>query len=515
VLRRCVKRRTRGDAPPLTSTRRLAALIRAARRRFYIKDKRRHANFDRDRIARYTIDIIKEDRIVLARLLSSMIRYLRYIAAVCILAVLAPVAGGAPRADGADRVYRYNFTRCGWDGSQPPKGLKIAWRYAREDWIVASSPTVHSGRVYCAATMLDITGSYGRLFCLDAKTGKPFWDIDTLGGRVLKGFFSSPAVTADGRHVVIGQGLHTSSNSDLICVKADTGKLHWRVRTPHHIEGSPAISGDMVVAGSGAREDADKGNKPRGDPGYVFAVRISDGKQLWRYALADPESSPAIGPDRTVYIGSTCNGKAVVALRSETDAELQQKKLPRLIWRTATPYPACGAVTLTGDMVVIGTGRGNFGQRDRRPVGAVMTLDRRTGKVLWRANMLDAMLAPIAADATKLICPVRNGLLIALDLRTGKKLWLRSINGIRPLLAGAVLAGPTIYAVSSTGLLVVLDARTGRITEKIPLNKPRRPGGRISISSPLVAQGRLYVGSETGGLLCLIGAKQPAPKKGS
>ncbi len=107
-------------------------------------------------------------------------------------------------------------------------------------------------------------------------------------------------------------------------------------------------------------------------------------------------------------------------------------------------------------------------------------------------------------------------MLIALDLRTGKKLWLRSINGIRPLLAGAVLAGPAIYAVSSTGLLVVLDARTGRITKRIPLNQPRRPGtGRMSISSPIIAEGRLYVGSETGGLVCLIGAKQPPKKRTS
>ncbi len=178
---------------------------------------------------------------------------------------------------------------------------------------------------------------------------------------------------------------------------------------------------------------------------------------------------------------------------------------------------ADGDVTLASDMVIIGTGRGNFAQRDRSPVGSVMALDRLTGKVMWRVKMLDTVLAPIAADATRLICPVRNGLLIALDLRTGKRLWLRSINGIRPLLAGAVLAGPTVYAVSGTGVLVVLDARTGRITEKMRINKPGRPGtGRMSISSPLVANGSIYVGSETGGRQCLIGAKQvPKPSNAS
>jgi len=438
-------------------------------------------------------------------------RYFRYGVFLSALAAFASAAGGAARPVGEPLVFRYDFTRCGWDGSPPPVGLKIAWRYAQDDWMIWASPLVHSGRVYCAATMMDVTGMQGRLFCLDAKTGKPVWDIDTLAGRNLKGFFSSPAVTADGKRLIIGQGLHSDSNSDLICVEAATGKLHWRVRTPHHVEGSPAIFGDMVVAGSGAREDARRGNKPQGDPGYVLAVRISDGKQLWRYALADPESSPAIGTDGTVYIGSTCNGKAVVALRSETDDELRQKKLSRLLWRTETPYPAGGAVTLVGDMVVIGTGKGNFAQRDRMPAGAVMALDRRTGKVVWRARMLDTVLAPIAADAKRLIVPVRNGLLVALDPRTGKILWRRSINGIRPLLAGAVLAGDMIYAVSSTGVLVAVDSRTGRIIQKVRINKPGRPSsGRMSISSPLVVQGRLYVGSETGGLQCLVGAKRAA-----
>ena len=91
----------------------------------------------------------------------------------------------------------------------------------------------------------------------------------------------------------------------------------------------------MVVVGAGAVEGND--GKPVGDPGYVFAVRISDGKQLWKQALNDPESSPAIDDAGIVYIGSGLNGKAVVALRSGSDDELRAQKLDRVVWRTPLP----------------------------------------------------------------------------------------------------------------------------------------------------------------------------------
>ena len=83
-------------------------------------------------------------------------------------------------------------------------------------------------------------------------------------------------------------------------------------------------------------------------------MRISDGKELWKYDVADPESSPAIANDGSVYIGSGFNGNAVVAFRSESDDELKAKNLPRLIWKTQAPYPITGPVTLVDDYVVVG-----------------------------------------------------------------------------------------------------------------------------------------------------------------
>jgi outer membrane protein assembly factor BamB len=402
------------------------------------------------------------------------------------------------------KVFRGDFSRRGYDGTPPPVALDPGWAFNKKYWMFLSSPLVAANRLYGAGVLLDFGRNYGCVFCLDARTGEVVWETDTLEGEEIKGFFSSPALTADGKYLLIGQGLHFDRDSDLICLEAATGKLHWRVRTPLHIEGSVAVRGDMVVAGAGAIEDPQNDNRPIGNPGFVLAVRISDGEELWRFSLADPESSPAVGDDGTVYIGSGYNGREVVALRSETDEALARKGLDRVIWRRPTPNPATGAITLIGEMVLIGTGKGDYVNAAPDPSGEVIAMDRKTGDVLWTAKMPDAVLAPVAARDDMLVCPVRNGRIAALDPKTGKPLWPAAVvSGGVPVLAGAALAGDYIYAVSNDGYLAVLQAADGKVITKVYLNDEQRAGEMgMCVSSPFVAAGRVYVGSETGGLRC-------------
>jgi outer membrane protein assembly factor BamB len=105
------------------------------------------------------------------------------------------------------------------------------------------------------------------LACLDGETGKPLWQTTEVKGEgpqtqnsvfgnpaPLRPFFSSPAVTQDGKYLVIGQGLHEDRDCSLLCFDASTGQLRWAVKTPLHIESSPAIAGDVAVVGAGAVE---------------------------------------------------------------------------------------------------------------------------------------------------------------------------------------------------------------------------------------------------------------------
>jgi outer membrane protein assembly factor BamB len=176
------------------------------------------------------------------------------------------------------------------------------------------------------------------------------------------------------------------------------------------------------------------------------------------------------------------------------------------------PYPATGAVTVTDELVLVGCGNGDYVFTAPKPEGAVLALDRATGALRWQVTLPDGVLGRIAVSGDRAIVPVRNGEVVALDLAAAdpaqRVRWRQRISGERAVLAGPAFTGTHVYAVSQDGYLGVLDARDGRLRERVPVNAPGRPGEQgLSISSPTLSGGRLYVGSETGGLRCFVGTE--------
>jgi len=426
-------------------------------------------------------------------------------AAVVAAAANPPKSDAAPQGSGPDSPgkSRQDFSRSHSDGGMSPAGLMPLWSFQPEDGLFLGMPAIVGKRVYVSANQTDLGGYTGLLASLDYDTGKPIWQVTEINKEALPPFFSSPAVTPDGKYLVIGQGLHQDRNSSLLCFDAATGTLRWAVKTTQHIESSPAIFGDMAVVGAGAIEG--NGGKPVGDPGYVFAVRISDGKLLWKQAVNDPESSPAIDENGIVYIGSGFNGQAVVAMRSETDEELQAQKLQRIIWRTPVAYPITAPVTLSGDLVIVGGGNGDMVHSDKNPQGLVVALNRKTGEIVWQQKFEDAVLGSIAVDHGMLVLPLRTGEVAALEVADGHLLWRSHVSGSAPVLVGGALTKERAYVVSSDGYLVAFAASTGKILEKVYLNDQKKAGTGLSLSPPQVSGNRIIVGSETGGLRALLG----------
>lgn len=417
--------------------------------------------------------------------------------------LVVPSAGAPPTPaveDGAlPLIFRMDATRRGGSGPSPV-GLVEAWAYRIDNAMWLSSPLVHGGRIYAAFTLLDPPRSFGGVVCLDAATGEEIWITETkdaAGTQDFQGFFSSPALSEDERSILIGQGLHYDINAELICLDAETGEVRWLVPTTLHVESSPAIEGDIVVVGAGAVEDMQT-RRPTGHPGYVFAVRISTGEELWRFDIADPESSPAIA-DGIAFIGSGFNGSEVAALRIDPAAE------ERLVWRRPTPHPATGPVTLADDLVLIGVGNGDFVFADPNPEGFVIAFDRTTGAERWRSRQADAVLGPIAVIGDRIVAPVRNGELIMLSLADGSEVWRTTLSR-SPVLAGPAVPGALIYVTTAEGYLHIVDPADGSVVEKIFLNDPARPGELgLTMASPWVSEGRVFVGSETGGLKAFDG----------
>jgi outer membrane protein assembly factor BamB len=405
----------------------------------------------------------------------------------------------------APLVLGRDYARCAYEGGTAPLRLKTEWNYRPEETMFLSSPVVAGNRIFAAGCQADLGNYSGLLACIDAESGKPLWQITQVAGEDLRPFFSSPALTRDGKYLVIGQGLHSDRDCSLLCFDTASGQMRWALKTPLHVESSPAIFGNMAVVGAGAIEGSD--GKAVGDPGFVVAVRIDDGKELWRQPVNDPESSPAIDEDGIVYIGSGCNGNAVVAIRSEPDDQLRDKKAPRIAWQTSVSQPVLGAVTLAGDLVVAGAGNGDVVHSNRHAHGLVIALDRKTGAIRWQTPLEDAVLGTIAFREGALICPSRTGEVAALAANDGRILWRVRISGKAPVLAGCAFTGGTVYAVSSDGYLTVIDFKEGKILERIYLNDQAKPGTGLTLSLPQLFGGRVIVGSETGGLHCLQGSE--------
>ena len=113
-----------------------------------------------------------------------------------------PNSGHAGKSADSPLVYRVNYQRSGHQGGPSPTGLSLLWEFRQDDTMVLSSPLVSGKFVYCATAYLDPPGTYGSVFCLDAATGRKVWEtfLKTSSPEVdFKGFFSSPALTADGK----------------------------------------------------------------------------------------------------------------------------------------------------------------------------------------------------------------------------------------------------------------------------------------------------------------------------
>ncbi|MDL5045320.1 PQQ-binding-like beta-propeller repeat protein [Oscillatoria amoena NRMC-F 0135] len=422
-----------------------------------------------------------------------------------------------PAASANAFVYRANNLRNGHVDGPSPIALQLLWKWIDpEDELamMCSSVAAHGDWIYGATATLTGTKSSGAIFCLNARTGQPRWSPvfafqnERGAEEQFKGFFSSPAITSDGGSLIIGEGLHLDRNSALICIDTATGAIRWRVQTPLHLESSPAIEGDVVVIGAGSIERASDGKVAPGDnPGFVLAVRISDGQELWRYPVNDPECSPAIH-DGVVYIGSGFNGKHVVALRIEPDDELKARGVGRELWRTPTPHPVLSAITVHGDLLLFGCGDGDYLRAG--PNGAVIAIDRHTGQVRWQTSTQTigaSVLSPVAVRGDAAVVGVGNGEVVSLNLADGTLRWRQRVTDAGGVNAGCAVTDEHIYSLTSDGWLAVLRASDGALLERHFVNEPSRPGELgMSFSAPLVVGGRVYVGSETGGVRAFSGA---------
>jgi outer membrane protein assembly factor BamB len=350
------------------------------------------------------------------------------------------------------------------DGTvEKPSGPEVLWIFeAPRAGAIISTPCVDGDVVYIGAIRDAGFSPQGAVLALNRSTGKPIWTFDDDGN--MSHMYSSPRVNE--RSLFIGEGMHANFASKLYCLDRRDGKKRWTFPTQSHIESTPCIAGNRVVFGAG--NDG------------LYALDVETGKRLWQ--LDRPvhiDGTPAAHEGR-VYAGSGFS-----RLLKETVVLCVDLESGREHWRIPVDQPTWGSPTVDGDRVCFGLGEGRLDRSVDKPAGAVLCLDARNGRQLWRRDLPDAVMSRTACDGKIFFATCRDGCCYALDGNTGEIAW-------RTPLGSAVVTSPAlvdgrVYVTASGGRVACLDAASGAVTWTFDAAAHARVKARLH-SSPVVAR---------------------------
>ena len=435
-------------------------------------------------------------------------------------------AAGAAEAGSDWPMFRGGPSRRGCAGRQTgPAGGGVNWAWKKSGEAFYASPAVVGNRVYVASATATALGSgSGKIYCFDADTGAVVWTSAPKGYRPT---FSSPVVSGD--RLVCGEGLHLTPDARIICLDVRPqakGEVLWTFQTRSHVECSPVIADGRVFIGAG-------------DDGY-YCLDLATGREVWHKpgeGYLDAETSLAVH-DGKVYAGLGLGGRALCVLDAETGRELK---------RIATPQAVFSPPAVYAGKLYIGMGAGDYvnsaevaagkeiakrrarwakegksaaaieaavgeAQHELAPGGQVwcVDLDDAGGRREWVFKTPRTVLGAIAVTADEVYFGSRDGCVYCLDRKTGRPITRADLH--EPIKASLAVADEYVYAVTATGALFGLTRRTLAPVWEIKLSSAAATGEAeaMCISSPAVARGRIYVGTQQEGFLCV---GRPGPPK--
>lgn len=239
---------------------------------------------------------------------------------------------------------------------------------------------------------------------------------------------------------VIGGGLAayrgdlyiTNGYDELISLEGETGKLRWRVSLPTVSRASPnVINGRVFVQTLDNR---------------LLAFSTFDGSFLWDHQGFEESSgllgSPSPAASRDIVVPAYSSGE-LYALRVENGSVAWQDNVSPL-----------------------------------RRIGGMQSLSEIRG-----LPVIDRGLVVAISYA---------GRIVAIDQRTGRRVWQREIGGLET----PWIAGSQIFVLTSENKLVSLSRTNGLIhwvTELPRFEDPEEKEGKIILSGPVLAGGRLFI----------------------
>ena len=234
--------------------------------------------------------------------------------------------------------------------------------------IVTRGLAAWKGKIYVGA--LD-----GRLFALDAKTGKPVWSVNTFddGQKALLTITGAPRVF-DGKVVIGNAGGESAGRGYITAYDAETGKKDWRFYI---------VPGDPAEKAAPNQVKADKIARPTWTGDFW---KIGGGGNDWDTLIYDPKlklvyigtgnGGPWVSQARGAPGGDSLFTSSIVALHVEDGSYAwHYQEVPNEEW----DYDATAPLMLA-DLKIGGKTRPVIMHAPK--TGFFYVVDRRTGKLL-------------------------------------------------------------------------------------------------------------------------------------
>jgi alcohol dehydrogenase (cytochrome c) len=220
-----------------------------------------------------------------------------------------------------------------------------------------SQPLIHKGKMF-------VTGSYSRIFALDAKTGKKLWKYEH---RLPEGIMPCCDVINRGAALYDNLVIFGTLDAQLVALDQETGRVVWRERIDDYSAGysytaAPLIADGLLMTGVSGGEFGVVGRVEARDP--------KTGKMVWVRPVVEGHMGFKDGKE---------NG-----ITGTTNATW-----PGEMWKTG------GAATWMGGSYDAKTGLAYFGtgnpgpwnshlrQGDNLYSASTVAIDPKTGKIVW------------------------------------------------------------------------------------------------------------------------------------
>lgn len=333
------------------------------------------------------------------------------------LTAQSTVAEDWPQWMGTNRDGRWNET--GLIEKFPEGGAKVLWRtpiaggYAGpavvgkhvfvNDFVCPEAPGVNN-----PGARNRFTGTE-RLLCLDVKSGKEIWKIETKVEYNIS-YANGPRVTPTVAH---GKVYSLGAEGDLICADTATGTIYWRKNLKETYEcetpwwgfcGHPLIDGDKLLCLAG------------GKGSIAIALNKDTGKEIWKSLSA---SDPGYCPPSIIE----ASGKRQLIIWTADEINGLDPETGKVYWSFpfAPGYKMSINIPQKSGDYLFASGIG------KAAVALKLNADKPGVTEVWKGSTTTGV---YCANATPLIdgdtifgCDCDSGHLRAVDLKTGKRLW--------------------------------------------------------------------------------------------